>query len=192
MKFYAEIDETTVKAVLSTDKNIFEYYHPDFAKNLVLCNAEVQAGWSYDGKSFKAPIIQTPELEVVQKTLKQLVDENAEKARLKYITPGVGQSMTYQEKVNQAANYAKAYAAHLKDPDSIKAPNENEYLLLKSSLGIDGDTLAEVAENITWAYALWEQVGAAIETIRLQTKASIDTATTVEQAQAIFDAVKWP
>lgn len=62
---------------------------------------------------------------------------------------------------------------------------------MKSSLGIDGDTLAEVAENVTWAYASWEQIGAAIETIRLKTKASIDTATTVEEAQSIFDAVKW-
>ncbi|WP_182417152.1 hypothetical protein [Bartonella sp. HY038] len=124
--------------------------------------------------------------------LKRQIDIDAEAERLKYITPGVGQSMTYQEKVNQAANYSKALAAHLKDPDNLKAPNENEYLLLKSSLGIDGETLAEVAENITWAYALWEQVGAAIETIRLQTKAAIDTATTVEEAQGIFDAVKWP
>ncbi|UXN05264.1 hypothetical protein [Bartonella sp. HY761] len=143
------------------------------------------------GHPILKPLV-APTLLEVKTALKSAIDHDAEIARLKYITPGVGQSMTYQEKVNQAANYSKALAAYLKDPDNNKAPNENEYLLLKSSLGIDGDTLAEVAENITWAYALWEQVGAAIETIRLQTKASIDTATTVEQAQAIFDAVKWP
>lgn len=133
-----------------------------------------------------------PTLDEVKQELRMAVDLAAEHERQKYITGGSGQSMTYTEKFNQAAIYAKAYAAHLNDPENVKAPNENEYLLLKSSLGIDGNTLAEVAENITWAYALWEQVGAAIETIRLQTKAAINKAENVKAAQAVFDGIKWP
>ena len=124
--------------------------------------------------------------------LKASVDAAAENERLKYITNGVGQSMTYTEKFNQAVDYSKKYAAHANDPKNVPAPNDNDYLLLKAGLGIDGKTLIEVAETVTYAYAIWQKIGAAIEATRLESKAAIENAKTKEEAQAVFDTIKWP
>lgn len=54
-------------------------------------------------------------LEDVKSSLKRQIDVDAEEERLKYITPGVGQSLTYQEKVIQAANYTKACLEYLRE-----------------------------------------------------------------------------
>ena len=131
-------------------------------------------------------------LNETKEALKARVDVAAEKERLKYITNGVGQSMTYTEKFNQAVDYSKKYAAHEQDPKNEPVPNNNDYLLLKAGLGIDGKTLIEVAETVTYAYAIWQQIGAAIEATRLEGKAAIENAKTEEEAQAVFDAIKWP
>lgn len=133
-----------------------------------------------------------PPLSEIKKQLKQQVDMAAENERLKYITSGVGQSMTYQEKYNQAVEYSKKYIAHKQAPDELPEPNENDYLLLKASLGIDGNTLIEVAETVTFSFAIWQQIGAAIEAKRLETKALIDEAENVAEAKSIFETMTWP
>ena len=133
-----------------------------------------------------------PPLSEIKKQLKQQVDMAAENERLKYITSGVGQSMTYQEKYNQAVDYSKKYTAHKQAPDELPEPNENDYLLLKASLGIDGKTLIEVAETVTYSFAIWQQIGAAIEAKRLETKALIDEAKNNAEAKSIFETMKWP
>ena len=131
-------------------------------------------------------------LDEVKLELQAEVDKAAENERLKYITDGVGQSMTYQEKVNQATDYSKKYIAHQKSPDDTPEPKEDDYLLLKASLGIDGDTLIEVAETITYSYAIWQQIGAAIEAMRLETKVKISQSKDADEAHVIFDALSWP
>jgi len=133
-----------------------------------------------------------PTLNDTKEALKARVDIAAEKERLKYITNGVGQSMTYTEKFNQAVDYSKKYAAHANDPKNTPEPNEADYLLLKAGLGIDGSTLLEVAETVTYAYAIWQQIGAAIEATRLEGKAAIENAKTADDAQAVFASIKWP
>ena len=133
-----------------------------------------------------------PTLAETKEAQKSRVDAAAENERLKYITAGVGQSMTYTEKFNQAVDYSKKYAAHANDPKNTPEPNEADYLLLKAGLGIDGKTLIEVAETVTYAYAIWQQIGAAIEATRLKSKAAIDEAKTEEEAQAVFASIKWP
>ena len=146
--------------------------------------AEVLAG--YGLKMFPPTLAET------KNELKSRVDAAAEQERLKYITAGVGQSMTYTEKFNQAVDYSKKYAAHEQDPKNAPEPNEADYLLLKAGLGIDGKTLIEVAETVTYAYAIWQKIGAAIEATRLESKAAIGNAKTAEEAQAVFDVIKWP
>lgn len=131
-------------------------------------------------------------LDDVKLELQTEVDKAAENERLKYITDGVGQSMTYQEKVNQAAEYSKKFGAHQKSPDDTPEPKEDDYLLLKASLGIDGSTLIEVAETVTHAYAIWQQIGAAIEATRLETKSKISTAKDITSAKAVFAELTWP
>ena len=131
-------------------------------------------------------------LDDVKLELQVEVDKAAENERLKYITDGVGQSMTYQEKVNQATAYSRKYIEHQKSPDEVPEPKADDYLLLKASLGIDGDTLIEVAETITYSYAIWQQIGAAIEAIRLETKVKISLSKDANEARAIFNALSWP
>lgn len=133
-----------------------------------------------------------PTLDEVKQDLQLKVDEQAEQERQKYITGGSGQSMTYTEKFNQAVDYSKKWQAHMKTPTQEPEPNENDYLLLKAGLGIDGSTLIEVAATVTHAYAVWQQIGAAIEGVRLKTKMAISEAKTAEEAQAIFEAIEWP
>ena len=131
-------------------------------------------------------------LDEVLQDLQTKVDESAEKERQKYITGGSGQSMTYTEKFNQAVDFSKKWQAHMKNPAQEPEPNENDYLLLKAGLGIDGSTLIEVAAKVTYAYAVWQQIGAAIEGVRLKSKLAISEAKTAEEAQAIFEAIEWP
>ena len=133
-----------------------------------------------------------PTLDEVKQDLQLKVDEQAEQERQKYITGGSGQSMTYTEKFNQAVDYSKKWQAHMKTPTQEPEPNENDYLLLKAGLGIDGSTLIEVAATVTHAYAVWQQIGAAIEGLRLKTKMAIEEAKTAEDAQTIFAAIEWP
>ena len=131
-------------------------------------------------------------LDDVKLELQVEVDKAAENERLKYITNGVGQSMTYQTKFEQAVEFSKKYASYVADPKNVTPPRDDDFLLLKASIGIDGDTMIEVAETVTYAYAIWQQIGAAIEGIRLKTKAAISEAKTVEEAQVIFVSIKWP
>lgn len=133
-----------------------------------------------------------PTLDDTKEALKARVDAAAENERLKYITNGVGQSMTYQTKFEQAVDYSKKYAAHIADPKNVTPPDENEYPLLQASIGIDGSSMIEVAETVTYAFAIWEKIGAAIEGIRLKAKAAIADAKTEEAAQAVFASIKWP
>lgn len=174
---------------------------------LARCYSLVQSDIVYDGENLqitddaKAAEIEsllgqnkwsTAALDAIKSNLKLLVDTTAENERLKYITAGVGQSMTYTEKFNQAVDYSKKYAAHQADPKNVTTPDENEYPLLRASIGIDGSSMIEVAETVTYAFAIWEKIGAAIEGIRLKAKAAIGEAKTEEEAQAVFASIKWP
>lgn len=117
----------------------------------------------------------------VKEYLKASIDAAAEAERLKYITAGTGQAMTYQRKV-QEAHAATAE----QDPDPA------DYPLLSASIGIDGPDLAAVAAVILGMDAAWAQIGAAIEAVRLSTKKTIDEAVDEAAARAAADAAIWP
>lgn len=101
------------------------------------------------------PTPPSPSLPELKNILKTDVDLAAEYERSKYITNGIGQSMIYEEKYRQAEDYYKNYTLNQQTPDKIPQQKEADYLLLKASLGIDGDTLIEIAETIMHSYALW-------------------------------------
>lgn len=133
-----------------------------------------------------------PSLRELKNILKTDVDLAAEYERSKYITNGIGQSMIYEEKYRQAEDYYKNYTLNQQRPDKIPQQKEADYLLLKASLGIDGDTLIEVAETIMHSYARWQQIGAAIEAKRLETKKKIEHAESIIEVQSIFSSIQWP
>ncbi|OEI84649.1 hypothetical protein BA060_02545 [Brucella sp. B13-0095] len=117
----------------------------------------------------------------VKQALKKSVDTAAENERLKYITPGEGQAMTYQQKVDEARAFKAA-----------SDPKAADYPILSSEVGITAETLSEVADIVLAAFAQWQQIGAAIEAIRLGAKRDIDAAEDEATARAIVDAIVWP
>ncbi|WP_024896824.1 hypothetical protein [Brucella rhizosphaerae] len=117
----------------------------------------------------------------VKTSLKALVDLEAENERLKYITPGNGQAMTYQQKVTEAQAFKAA-----------TNPKASDYPMLSSEVGITAETIGEVADVILAAFAQWQQIGAMIESIRLGAKRDIDAAEDEAVARAIVAAIVWP
>ena len=113
--------------------------------------------------------------------LKRLVDISAEAERLKYITPGTGQAMTYQQKVAEAQAFKAA-----------SNPQHADYPILASEVGITAETIGGVADIVLAAFAQWQQIGAMIESIRLGAKRDIDAAEDEGTARAIVDAIVWP
>ncbi|WP_425063193.1 hypothetical protein [Pyruvatibacter mobilis] len=111
----------------------------------------------------------------------RLVDAAAENARLAYITPGDGQAMTYDYKVNEAA-------ACVSDP----APTEEAYPFLAACLGVDGESLAEVAAAVLARRDAWQTIGAQIERSRLLAKQAISNAVDHEAIEAVLTNLTWP
>lgn len=107
------------------------------------------------------------------------VDLAGEMERLKYLTAGSGQAMTYAEKLKELDLF-------LADPD----PQEADYLFLSTEIGITGETLADVAASVQARRDGWKPIGAAIEGVRLGTKMAIDAAATMAELDAIEPV--WP
>ncbi|MDG9793296.1 hypothetical protein, partial [Brucella anthropi] len=117
----------------------------------------------------------------IKSALKVGIDAAAEAERLKYITPGHGQAMTYQQKVTEA----QAFKA-------TTNPQPSDYPILSSEVGITAETIGEVADVVLAAFAQWQQIGAMIESVRLGAKRDIDAAADEPAARTIFDAIEWP
>ncbi|EJF89128.1 hypothetical protein [Bartonella tamiae] len=177
---------------LTIDITPHDIYVPEIAKEFIKAPDGVEHGWTFLNNKWEKPNSIIIAIDDMRTNFKNLVDQDAEQERLKYITNGVGQSMTYQEKIAQAASYSKQYATFLADTDKSPHPNEEDYPLLKASLGIDGDTLLEVAEKVTSAYRQWQKVGAAIEETCLKTKQQIDQASQISEVEIIYNTLLWP
>ncbi|MFS2326568.1 hypothetical protein U2P60_14315 [Brucella sp. H1_1004] len=141
---------------------------PDDLKNEIAAIISSE-GWDASGLGF------------IKDALKATVDTAAEAERLKYITPGNGQAMTYQQKVAEAQAF-KATTNQL----------ASDYPTLSSEVGITAETIGEVADVVLTAFAQWQQIGAMIESIRLGAKRDIDAAEDEAAARAIVDAIEWP
>ena len=143
----------------------------------------INSGGSFELLNGKpVPVPPEPEqLPAIKLALRQHVDAQAEVERLKYITPGTGQAMTYQQKVAEAQAYKSA-----------TAPNPKDYPILASEAGITAPTLSGVADTVLTAYRQWQQIGAMIEAVRLGAKRDIDESTTEAAARAVVDSVSWP
>lgn len=120
-------------------------------------------------------------LDELKSALKAQIDTAAETERLKYITPGAGQAMTYQQKIEEVRALAQ-------DAE----PEAANYPLLSAEIDITASSLEEVADAVLAAYQQWQQIGAAIERVRLGTKAAIDEAATADAAKSAAGSAAWP
>jgi len=146
-----------------------------------ICEGVAEEALPDDSPEIVAFLNPQSSLEGVKSKLKADVDASAEAARLKYITPGAGQAMTYQQKTEEARRYI-----------ATESPALSDFPMISAEVGITADTPAGVCAVILDAYAQWQQLGAAFEAIRLGAKKAIDAAETVADAQAVADALVWP
>ncbi|OIN06066.1 hypothetical protein BFS86_19855 [Shewanella algae] len=120
-------------------------------------------------------------LDALKAGLKSQIDADAEIERLKYITTGAGQSMTYSQKSAEALAYLSA-----------SNPIASDYPLLSAEVGITAKDIAGVAAVVKAAYLQWQQIGSAIETTRLSAKKAITDAKDAAAAQAAVVNLTWP
>ena len=123
--------------------------------------AELQAAWD-DWDALNGPTLDTFKAEA-----KLSVDNMAEATRLKYVTPGSSQAMTYQEKGDEAADYvANGYPVDL-----------SSYPFIQAEVNATGNTATQAADNILAQKSAWIMIGAAVEEVRIGGKINIDVAT---------------
>lgn len=116
----------------------------------------------------------------VRKTLIDRLNAAAETVHTQFLTPGFGQ--------------AKVYALKRAEVELIEGdanPTLENYPLLGASVGIDGDTLQDVAVLVRTKIQEWRQSAAAIERIRKTAIRDIEQAQDVDAAFASFQAVRW-
>lgn len=129
-------------------------------------------------------------LPTLKDQLSKHVDEDAERVRLRYITAGVGQSMTYLEKHNQAIAVealGETAANALSEQDRAA-----QFPTLAASVGIEAPTLWACAQLVILKYEAWAALSHVIERARLLGKASISSASDAAAAQAAYEAIAWP
>jgi len=134
--------------------------------------------------------LSSPDLATVKTHLKTRVDDDAERTRLLYITPGAGMAMTYTEKHSQARavdDLGEAAANAMTELDRI-----DQFPTLSASIGIEAATLWGCAQLVIARYEAFADLSAVIERTRLLGKKSISDASDAAAAQAAYEAITWP
>ena len=135
-----------------------------------------------DGGRWKlvTPLVAIAEapIEAVRAASAAAVDAAAESARLRFITPGAGQAMVYQQKAAEAR--------------AILAGGDGPFPHLLAEVGITAPTLDEVANVVMAMENAWLAVSAAIEAKRLAGKRDIAQAQSQAEVDAILAAIEWP
>ena len=110
------------------------------------------------------------------------IDADAENCRLRFITPGAGQAITYLRKEEQA----RAWVAAGRPSDA------SAYPFLTDEATATGQSVGTLADTIIANADIWgAQIGPAIEALRLGGKASRRAATTIAERLAAI-TINWP
>ena len=111
-------------------------------------------------------------------TQETLIDNLSEAQRTVYITPGAGQSLTYQEKSEEASDYIAAGSPVDLTP----------YPFIQGEVNATGKTAAVASNDILAAQSLWITKGSLIEEHRIKAKIDINAATTLTDIDNIVTA----
>lgn len=106
----------------------------------------------------------------IKEHLAAQIDAEAEAFRLRFITPGAGQAITYLRKEQEAAAYLADSGASVP--------------LLEAEAAVTGVTVTALAAEVAAASAQWLIIGTAIEARRRQAKIAVQAATNVAEAHA--------
>jgi hypothetical protein len=112
------------------------------------------------------------------------VKGRAEAERQRYLTPGQGKTLEYEQKVRELDRWAAA-APEDRTP-------ENFPMLEATRAGRGLDQLSHARDLIAWAYQGWIVIGCAILKIEDGACAAIEAAATAADKGAIHQAVAWP
>jgi hypothetical protein len=179
-------NDCVVEVVLPLDGlSLVEMFHPDLLSQFVPCGDQVQPGWVLVDGEFAPPPALPMNLSALKVALKSQIDEAAERERLKYITPGSGQALEYQQAAAEATILLAAIAS-----DPQHEPDPDDYPMLMASIGLDGETLMVVATTVATMHRQWQAVGSAIRSARLAAKKAIDEAPDEAAARAVQPV--WP
>ncbi len=103
------------------------------------------------------------------------IDTSAEKARLRFVTDGAAQAMTYQLKGDDAAKY-------ISDGYPV---DYSTYPFVQAEVQATGKTATDAANDIVAQRDLWISVGATIEKERIGGKNAVLTTTDLEGIQLV-------
>ena len=111
-------------------------------------------------------------IEAARANAKTAIDQQAERTRARYLTPGAGQALEYE--------------AVLREAQACLDGRPGDYPLLHAdvSRGAAADEF-EAAWQVRSANAQWEFAAAQIRAVRLQAKAQIDAAQTQREVAEI-------
>ncbi len=123
-----------------------------------------------DDKVIEVFTVADRDIEAMAAEAKQVIDARAEVIRLRFITPGSGQAMVYQAKMDEA----KRWQAN----NSPAEATADLYPLIAAEVGVTGNAAAAVVQVWSAQEIQWRQLAAQIELIRLTAKAAIETAKT--------------
>jgi len=122
-------------------------------------------------------VVATVAIDDEKTAAKLFIDMKAGEARERFITVASGQEMTYQEKSEQAADFAAA---------AYPADTSN-YPFIQAEMEATGKTKEQTADDILAQRTAWIAVGATIEKHRLGGKKQIDEAITTDDISTIVD-----
>lgn len=137
----------------------------------------------------QAALLTFDPLQPLKRDLAARVDDDAERVRLIYLTPGAGMAMTYAEKRDQAN------AVHGLGQAAANALNEAERIAqfptLAASVGLEAATLWDCAQLVIAKAESWADLSNVIERTRLLGKKSISDASDAASARAAYEAIEW-
>lgn len=135
--------------------------------------------WLADGNT-PDPIWVPIPIPVTKDDAKKSIDDSAETARLRYITGGSGQALTYEQKGEEAADYVAAGYPAMGSPP--------EYPFVNADAIAYGITHTEAADQIITLKSFWTMAGVQIEQHRLSGKVAVEAAVNEAAIVAARDA----
>lgn len=126
----------------------------------------------------------------VKVQLSKRIDADAERVRLRYISPGDGMQMVYREKFEQAQG-VQAMGQDTANALS-QASREAQFPTLSASVGSEAPTLWDCAQLVLQRYTQFAALSLQTERARLSGKKAVSESSSVAQAQAAYEAVAWP
>lgn len=142
------------------------------------------------GRVLRQWTITPRDLAAVKSDLTRRVDDDAEIVRLRYLTPGSGMAMVYQEK------FAQAQAVNAMGETAANAisqiDREAQFPTMAASVGIEAPSLWDCAQLVLAKYAAFAALSLVIERARLTAKSQIAAASTVQSVRDAYEAIAWP